>query len=64
MTRKLMEALRKAFMSNYQAGAGTYIDLEHAHALDTLIKADIQNEINKAGETLNEKYVPKMAWEA
>jgi len=58
MERKLMEALRNAFMTNYRAGAGTYIDLEHAHALDTLIKADIKNE------TLNKKYVTKMAWEA
>ena len=61
MTRNLMEALRKAFMTSYQAGDGTYIALEHAHALDTLIKADIKNEIYKAGEALNKKYAPKMA---
>lgn len=59
MERTLMQALRNAFYNQYLANNGyasSCVAIEHVRALDVMIKADIQKEIDEAGEALNAKW--------
>lgn len=55
MKREHLQTLRHIFNEKCE-NIFDPVALEHVRALDVLIKADIQKEINDAGEALNAKY--------